>query len=477
MPLTKTKQKLEIIPPSASAIVGVARRDITPPVGIYARMWGAAKRDRSEGTHKPISTTALVIKRDKGEMPLVIVSIDLALLGDLGGVTDEEFIIKPVLESLAIDRRHIMVNCTHTHSAPWTALSRSHLPGGDLLPAYQKHLGEAIREAAREALATAQRATFTWATGRCNLAANRDLPDPDKPGKRIICGYNPDKPADDTVVVGRVTRDVDGSVLATLVNYACHPTTLAWDNKLISPDFIGAMRDVIEANTGAAPCLFLQGASGELAPAHDYVGDTAIADKHGRQLGYAAMSALESMLPPRHKLTYRGVMESGAPLAVWLPERFEPSKLVAADGFDIPLPIKKMPSVARMEADIAACKDRTLRERMFRKLQIVKTLGDSGTFAMPAWVWRLGGAIIVAHPNEAYSCFQQDLRAALPDFAVVVMNVTGPELGYINPPEMFKENIYQVWQTPFDKPALGVLTKTCLSHAKKLASIGDGNKR
>ena len=98
-----------------------------------------------------------------------------------------------------------------------------------------------------------------------------------------------------------------------------HPTTLAWDNKLISPDFIGAMWDVIEANTGAAPCLFLQGASGELAPAHDYVGDTAIADKHGRQLGYAAMSALESMLPPRHKLTYRGVMESGAPLAVWLP--------------------------------------------------------------------------------------------------------------------------------------------------------------
>jgi len=117
---------------------------------------------------------------------------------------------------------------------------------------------------------------------------------------------------------GRVTRDADCSVLATLVNYACHPTTLAWVNKLISPDFIGAMRDVIEANTGAAPCLFLQGASGELAPAHDYVGDTAIADKHGRQLGYAAISALESMLSPRHKLTYRGVMESGAPLAVWL---------------------------------------------------------------------------------------------------------------------------------------------------------------
>ena len=469
MPRKKTAPP-EVIPHSCAAVAGVGRRDITPPVGIYARMWGAAKHDCSEGTHRPLSVTVLAIKRGKGEDPLILASVDIALLGDLGGVEDEKNIMAPVIGSLGIDRRHIMVNCTHTHAAPWTALSRSHLPGGEMLAPYQKFLGEALREAAREALATAVPATLTFATGRCSLAANRDLPDPDKSKKRILCGYNPAAAADDTVMVGRATRDSDGSVLATLVNYACHPTTLAWDNRLISPDFIGAMREVVEAHTGDAPCLFLQGASGELAPAHDYTGDTAVADKHGRQLGHAAMSAIESMLPPRQKLTYRGVMESGAPLAVWLPEAFSPSKLVLADGFDIPLPVKKMPSVAQMEADIAACKDRTLRERMFRKLQIVKTLGTSGTFEMPAWVWRVGGALIVAHPNEAYSCFQQALRAAFPDFAVLVMNVTGPELGYINPPEMFDKDIYQVWQSPFDKPALGVLTDTCIRRAKKLAS-------
>ncbi|MCE9591851.1 MAG: neutral/alkaline non-lysosomal ceramidase N-terminal domain-containing protein [Planctomycetes bacterium] len=468
---------LEVVPPSGSALVGVARRDITPPVGIYARMWGAAKHDRSEGTHKPLSTTALTIRKSKNDKPLVLVSIDLALLGDLGGVDDERAIMGPVLDGLGVDRRHIIVNCTHTHSAPWTALSRAHMPGGDLLPGYQNHLGVAIREAVREALATAVPATFTWATGRCSLAANRDLPDPDKSKKRIVCGYNPNLPADDTVVVGRVTRDGDGSVLATVVNYACHPTTLAWDNRLISPDFIGAMRETIECHTGDAPCLFLQGASGELAPAHDYVGDTDVADKHGRQLGFAALSALESMLAPRHKLTYRGVMESGAPLAVWLPEKFQPSTLVASDGFDIPLPLKKMPTVTEMEAKIAACKDRTMAERLFRKLQIVKTLGGSGTFNMPAWVWRIGSSLIIAHPNEAYSCFQQDLREAFPGFAVVVMNTSGAELGYINPPAMFDKNVYQVWQTPFDKPALGVLTKTCIQRAKKLVALPDKRGR
>ena len=57
-----------------------------------------------------------------------------------------------------------------------------------------------------------------------------------------------------------------GTILATIVNYACHPTTLGGRNRLISPDYLGAMRETIETNTGLAPCLFLNGAAGELAP-------------------------------------------------------------------------------------------------------------------------------------------------------------------------------------------------------------------
>jgi hypothetical protein len=94
-------------------------------------------------------------------------------------------------------------------------------------------------------------------------------------------------------LLGRIT-DRQGKQRGTLVNYACHPTTLAAENKAISPDYVGAMRETIERAT-SAPALFLLGMCGDLAPRYQYVGDTAVADQHGRQLGYAALATLNDM--------------------------------------------------------------------------------------------------------------------------------------------------------------------------------------
>jgi hypothetical protein len=102
---------LHVTPPSARALVGVGRRDMTPPVGIYARMWGAAKHDVSEGTHRPLSTTALAIRESSDSPPLVLASVDLALLGDLGGNDDEQRLMRPIYEALNLDPRRVMVAC------------------------------------------------------------------------------------------------------------------------------------------------------------------------------------------------------------------------------------------------------------------------------------------------------------------------------------------------------------------------------
>lgn len=463
--------RLAHTPPAASAFAGVARRDITPPLGIYARMWGAAKHDVSEGTHMPLSVTALAIKQNKAADAIFIISIDLALLGDLGGEEDENRIMGSVMKAVGRPRGAFLINCTHTHAAPWAASSRSNMPGGEMIKPYLDKVADAISQACREALATAVPATFTYAAGKCSLATNRDLPDPDKSKNRIVCGFNPSIVADDTVMIARVTRDQDHSVLATIVNYACHPTTFAFLNKLISPDFIGSMRTVVEGYTQGAPCLFLQGASGETAPAHQYTGDPAVVEKHGRQLGYAVLSALEGMLAPRHELVYQGVTESGAPLAVWYPEPCNPPNVVVSSAFLTPLQIKEMPTPAQVEADIAKTTDRTMRERLFRKLQIVKTLGGGKTFNSQTWIFRIGQALFIAHPNEAYTCFQIELRKEFPEFAVFVMNASGAELGYLCPPAIHDQNVYQAWQTPFDRPALKTLTDLCIKHGHELAKV------
>jgi hypothetical protein len=347
-------------------------------------------------------------------------------------------------------------------------MSRSHLPGGELIPPYLDQLSRAILEACEEALARVVPATLTWATGRCDLARNRDLPDPARDDGRVLCGFNPGAPADDTLVVGRVTADDDGRILGTIVNYACHPTTLAWENTLISPDYIGAMRELVERHTGDSPCLFLHGASGDLGPAHQYVGDPAVADGHGRRLGFSALAVLEGMLAPGQALRYEGVVESGAPLAVWLPGPFQPSTELAGGAVDVPLPLKPMPSEAELEAELEATDDRAIAERLFRKLQILRSLSGDDHQVFPAWVWRVGDSLVVGQANEPYSAFQEDLRRAFSETTVVVMNTSGAEMGYLYPPELDGRDVYQVWQTPFGRDALQTLTERCIAEGKRL---------
>ena len=463
---------LQVAPSAFAGRIGLGRRDTTPPDGIYARMWGAATHDLATGIHRPLTTTALALQPAGGGRTHLLVALDIALLGDLGGVSDAERVLAPVREALSLEPGELLVNCSHTHAAPWAAMSRSHNPGGELIGPYLDQLSRAILEAGREAIDRLVPATLTWATGRCDLARNRDLPDPASEEGRLVCGFNPVASADDTLVVGRVTEDGGGRVLGTIVNYACHPTTLAWENTLISPDYIGAMRELVEAHNGGAPCLFLQGASGELGPAHQYVGDPAVADQHGRRLGFSALAALEGMLPAGHSLRYNGLVESGAPLAVWLPAPFEPSRVLDGGLVDVPLPVKPMPSVEELEAERAATDDRAMAERLFRKIQIVRNLSGGADEVSPAWVWRVGDSLLVAHPNEGYACFHVDLRAAFRDATVVVMNTSGAEVGYLYPPELEGLDLYQVWQTPFSKDALPTLTESCIGEGRRLFASG-----
>jgi hypothetical protein len=206
-----------------------------------------------------------------------------------------------------VPKAKLIVVFSHTHSAGLMNLDRVHLPGGDLIPAYLSQLAAKVAELTREALNNAQPATIVYGYGRCSLAAHRDFWD-DERGE-FVCGFNPNEPADDTTGEG-------GRLLASIINYACHPTTLAWQNTLISPDFPGAMRETIEQATGA-PCLFLQGASGELGPREGFVGEVETADRNGRQLGFAALAAVTALPPPQTKFEYCGPVVSGATLGTW----------------------------------------------------------------------------------------------------------------------------------------------------------------
>nr|WP_051000869.1 hypothetical protein [Microbacterium barkeri] len=273
-PATRLGDRIRI--PRTRARIGVARRDITPPVGIRAKNWGPADWERSEGAHRPFALTALaVIASD--ERPRVLLAVDGTWWRR---VADEQGVRGAILDGLGLEPDQLMLSLSHTHAGAVLCAADAHLPGGELIPAYLEALAAAGIAAGREALETARPGLIEWTTGSCTLAAEREL---DLDGRALV-GFNPQGTADGTVTIGRIS--LDGDVRATLVNYACHPTTLAWQNREVSPDYVGAMREIVEAATGA-PCLFVQGASGELAPREQYTGDVAVADRHGRSLGHA----------------------------------------------------------------------------------------------------------------------------------------------------------------------------------------------
>lgn len=453
--------------PRFSGLVGISRADITPSAGIYCRNWGAAKHQTAQGIHRPLSLTAMALRESAGGPPLVLLDADL---GWWNSLAHERGLRQRVRAATGLAEERLFICLSHTHSAPPLCPPEPHWEGGDLLAKYLERLEQTMVATAQAALDACEPSLIEWTRGRCSLAAHRDLPDPASPaGPRVVCGYNPAQPADDTVVIARVTA-TEGKTLATITNYACHPTTLAWQNDLVSPDYVGAMRETIEQTLGGLS-LFLQGASGELAPRHQYVGNTAVADAHGAELGHAALAALFAMEPPGQTLAFDRVVESGAPLAVWQPEpvALTPhATSIAAIRRTVDIPLKDWPSAAALEAEFAACTDRALTERLRRQLHIRRALGDGPTFPLEVWGWRVGEALLLGTLAEAYSSIQANVRDAFPDREVMWLNIVNGWAGYLPPAPLYDQDVYQVWQTPFDRGGLELVEAAAIELGRDL---------
>jgi hypothetical protein len=427
---------------------GIAVRDVTPPVDIYARWWGASPHDQALGIHRPLTATAAVFAPIDGSgPPQVLIGLDQCSFQNF---EDELALRAAIQERAGLEDANLLINLSHSHASANTNSLIGDKPGGDLVQPYLDRLavdlGDAVDEA-RQALAPAW---ITHGVGHCSLAANRDYWD--AAGGHFACGYNPALPADDTVLVGRVTGE-DGAVRAILFNYACHPTTLAWDNRLLSPDYIGAARLVLE-EAFAAPALFLQGASGELGPRVGFVGDSEIADRNGRQLGYAVASAIEALPPPASTFVYRGAVRSGATIGTWSYQAADEASRRAAAVLhsallSVELETKDLPSREELQVELDRGVDFVGEELLRRKLMIRRQLGDGATHQMPMWLWRLGDAVLVAIPEEPYSDLQQALRSHFADTPVWVLGVTNGGIGYLPPRDTYGSGRYQEIQSPF----------------------------
>lgn len=451
--------------PSFRARIGVSRWDITPDLDVCAKNWGAAKHWFAEGVHRRLVGTAMAIGPINGDdAPLLLISLEL---GWWRSRRDGDALRSRVLEQLSLPDANIIVHLTHTHAGPVLDSDAPAEGNPETARAYLAKLAASCVQGARDAVNAIQPATMLFRHGHCALATERDFIDPANP-ERYLTGYHPDTAADDTLLVARAFAD-DGRTLATLVNYACHPTTLAWENKLISPDYPGAMRALVESETNEAPCLFLLGACGEYAPAEQYSGDASLADRHGRELGHAVLATLQPLSTGHSHLRYDGPVESGAPLAMWSSCDRAANESIRAMVRSIELKLKAdLPTLAEIDAALAKKPEGFEYERLLRKRRVRMSFSEGTASTEKIWLWQLGDAVLCGVPFECYAALQTELRAAFPQKTILVMNIANGILGYLPPQHLYDHTIYTVWQTPYDRGSLERVIECAKSGLREL---------
>ena len=455
---------------------GVGRATITPPVGIAHAGWGAQVHERAEGVDQDFYVTVLLVRDDTASCAIVEYDTGTILADDAARIC------ALVGDAVGIRPADVLVSYTHTHSGP--LLHQLNVRAGmELVAPYWETLFSQTVGAARQALIALRPAMIGAAYGSSDIAVNRRLPLPDG---RTVCSQNVDGFTDPTVTVARIDG-TDGSPIAAVVGYACHPITLAFQNRLLSPDYPGVVRSVVERLTGAT-CLFLQGCAGDQMPIEGLTGDTRVHRRLGTRLGAEAAETYLGIDPAGRRWVFDRVVESGAPLGLQRAEAGPPAlEGVRVATGSVTMPIRPLGDAQALRTTRDAIRDELAQLRaasapgaeiadgMFRlkRAEMRSAWLDrfEGRDAVDLELHgiRIGPFAVVGFPGEPFASIGAAVRERSPFPATLMSGYSNGWSGYVPTDDAFAVGGYEVeWGSAFGIGAAGALVGGALSLLEEL---------
>ncbi len=277
--------------------VGRARECISPPLGVQLAGYFHAREAKS--VRDDLYARAVVI--ESGGVRLALVSCDLiSITGEVSNAA------KALIETeTGIPATNILVCATHTHTGPELRAGGSVTRDETWTTALPRHIADAVGRADMAKVSATLRAGETEVAGYSfnrlfRLEDGSEVFGRGGGGKAVLGNAGPVDPVLQTLSA----VDMEGRLIALLVNFALHPDVIGGGSAdFISADWPGLVGETISAVYGdEVVTLLLQGTCGDInhrthAETALPTGGPAKALQLGRALAGAAMVAFERAEP------------------------------------------------------------------------------------------------------------------------------------------------------------------------------------
>lgn len=350
---------------------GVSSAPVNPPIGSFIA--GDKQNRKFTAVHDSLFAKAVVITR--GEEQLAIVTLDcIGLL-----YPDVLRIRKRAAELCGFNESRIIVSSTHTHSGPdVVGIWGSDYQHSGVDPEYMDFLVNTAAQQIQAAQATKQPVTVV--TTETTFG---------EPWAQNICKEEIDR----TVAIMQF-RDEAGQPIATLSNFACHPTFLDARFSEVSADYVNGYYHTMKKLTGGE-ALFLQGAIGGWVQPEDGEGSFEKAFQRGKELA----EAVQEVLPGAKVMTNTAIAFRGMPI------RFP----VENEGW-------------KQLSDIGT---------------INRSIHDSVTTEI-AW-FAIGEAEFATHPGETAPYYGLETKRLMGNGPKFILGLGNDAIGYIVKPTFFED--------------------------------------
>lgn len=428
--------------------------------------WGSAVHLKAEGIDAPgMRATALALS--DGRQRFVMVDLDALT------VVGMENIVERAAAATGIPASNIRLGASHTHAGPAFSPERAPI-GADLseyrnrMTKYRADLEGKIVQVIADAVKQLAPAHLYAGRGIGTINVNRRFrPQGGYPG---AVGQNPEEFVDRELVVIRIDRP-DGKPYAIIGNFQCHGTVLGYENRLISPDWIGAFRTTLETAFPGTMVLYFQGAAGDQGPIEGFTGDREVARRLGATLGHQAAAVALGIDTVRRDIVFEGYVESTAYQAkqprrvkgprdaqlkfvsrvIQVPAREYTAEEVAG------LEKSTREAEARLErakSDSAARPQAEARVRRLRNLLNLAQHPSQELRSVELQILRIGDVAIVAMPGEPFSEIGAAIKKASPfAFTMFCGYSTGKGGDYMPVASEYRFGGYEVERTPYGRQA------------------------